>query len=143
MANLPSSSIPPVWGLDTNVLIRYLIGDDEVQQDIARKVIEEEHSRENSIWIHPIMIVELVWVLRSAYKASKSQILDVLDILLRIDAFHIIDEIDVRAAVASFRTFDVDFADALLHASYQRRGAGLATFDRKAATLSGARLLTH
>ncbi len=52
-----------------------------------------------------------------------------------------IDEVDVRAAVESYRTHDVDFADALLQAAYQRQGAGLATFDRKAAALFGARLL--
>jgi predicted nucleic-acid-binding protein len=130
-----------VWGLDTNVLVRYLVGDDPAQQRIARGVIETEHSNESPALIHPILIVELVWVLRSAYKAPKSQIVDVLDLLLRVDAFRFIDEADFRAAVESYRTHDVDFADALLHAAYQRQGAGLATFDRRAATLSGARLL--
>lgn len=129
------------WGLDTNVLARYLVGDDAAQQEAARELIEGACTPEHPGLVHPVMICELVWVPRSVYRASAEEIAEALDLLLRIRSLRVLDESTVQAALTLYRSHvGVDFADAYLHVAYQVAGAaGLATFDLRAARLPGAR----
>ena len=142
MGEPAQENLPPdvARGLDTNVLARYLVGDDAAQQEAAREHIEDVCTPERPGLVHPVMVCELVWVLRSAYDASAEEIAEALDLLLRVRSLRVLDETAVRAALALYRTHaGVDFADAYLHVAYQAAGtAGLATFDRRAARLPGA-----
>jgi len=54
-------------GLDTNVLIRYIVQDDEQQARLATDVIENQCSIENPAFINEITLCEIVWVLKRAY----------------------------------------------------------------------------
>lgn len=47
--------------LGTNVLARFLLADDEVQHDIARRLIEDET---RTYWVPVTVVLELSWVLR-------------------------------------------------------------------------------
>ncbi len=62
-------------GLDTNVLIRYIVQDDEYQARIATDFIENECSKENPAFINEVTMCEIVWVLKRAYRYDKSIIL--------------------------------------------------------------------
>ena len=86
MGEPAQENLPPdvARGLDTNVLARYLVGDDAAQQEAAREHIEDVCTPKRPGLVHPVMVCELVWVLRSAYDASAEEIAEALDLLLRV-----------------------------------------------------------
>ena len=120
-------------GLDTNVLVRLLAGDDEAQRAIARAYIERHASPSDPAFIDRIVLVETVWVLESVYAYSRAQISTAIDALLRTVHFVIEDSELARAALALYRGGD-DFADAAIVTTNVAYGCTrTATFDRKAA----------
>ena len=66
-------------GLDTNVLVRYLVQDDPEQGEIAASYIREIKASGETCFINNIVLCELAWVLRSAYKLSRDEIISTLD----------------------------------------------------------------
>ena len=65
-------------GLDTNIIIRYLTQDNEIQSKLATKLIEETISIENPGFITLLTLVEISWVLETCYKQNKTDICNVL-----------------------------------------------------------------
>ena len=70
-------------GLDTNVLVRYLVEDAVSQSRRATTLIEEAIARNDQLFISDIVMCEMVWVLSSAYRFSRTEIVDALAGLLR------------------------------------------------------------
>ena len=69
-------------GLDTNVLVRYLMQDDAAQAAKASRLIER-CSAEEPGFIAMVVLVELVWVLESSYGIERARIAAALELLLR------------------------------------------------------------
>lgn len=63
-------------GLDTNVLVRFLVQDDQLQFERARRLIKREAGRGDSVFISLLVLLETERVLRSRYEFSKSEIID-------------------------------------------------------------------
>jgi predicted nucleic-acid-binding protein len=76
-----------VRGLDTNVLVRYLTRDDEQQWQQAEQYINEALAAEETCFISNIVLCELVWVLRSAYRLSREELISILEKILRANRF--------------------------------------------------------
>lgn len=125
-------------GLDTNVLVRYLVGDDPEQHEHARALIEDELTPEDPGLVHPVALCELVWVLRQVYNVPKLEVVQALRLVLSVRALRVLDEPSVRDALALYGAHAADFADALLSVQYQAAGTGLVTFDKGASRLPGA-----
>jgi predicted nucleic-acid-binding protein len=118
-------------GLDTNVLVRYLTQDDRKQSKLAEKEIEKALSSGEKLMIQPIVICELVWVLESAYDYHKSEILTVLDQIMRTAQFEIIDKDAVWRALNDFYESKGDFADYYIGRANKSSGAIITlTFDK-------------
>ena len=64
-------------GIDTNVLLRFLVADDAAQAVKARRYIESGPS-----YVNCIVLSEVVWVLESAYGFDKEAIVMMLERLL-------------------------------------------------------------
>ncbi|MCZ7562131.1 MAG: type II toxin-antitoxin system VapC family toxin [Burkholderiaceae bacterium] len=128
-------------GLDTNVVVRYIMQDDASQSAKATKLIESL-SEDRPGFISLVSIVELYWVLTSCYRLTDDQVKEALDVLLR--AGQIIVDRAEQVARAS-RVFDpgrADFADCLI----ERIAASAdceqtLTFDVNAARHAGMTLL--
>lgn len=121
-------------GLDTNVLVRYLIQDDPVQSAQANAFIEGQLSPTKPGVIGHIVLCEVGWVLSRAYGYSREQVADVLGALLTCREF-LIEAPDLGIlALQDYRHGTADFSDYLLGRAHQRLGAhATVTFDRKAA----------
>ena len=123
-------------GLDTNVLVRYLVKDDVAQARTAADVITQNCTRENPGFINRIVLCELVWVLESGYHYSRETIADVLEKVFRTTQFQIED---VQIAWTAFRLYQKgkpDFADCLLGTVNRHHGcAYTVTFDQMAGKL--------
>ena len=69
-------------GLDTNVLVRYIMQDDPKQSPKATALLESL-SAERPGFVTLVSLTELYWVLTSCYELSREQVVQVLDVLLR------------------------------------------------------------
>jgi predicted nucleic-acid-binding protein len=128
-------------GLDTNVLVRYLTHDDPAQAAAAMKVMNSL-SFDSPGFLSLIVITELVWVLAISYRYQKREIEQVLENLLRSREL-VIERADiVSQASRAFRAGRADFADYLIErCGHAAECEFTLTFDQKAATVSGMRLL--
>ena len=128
-------------GIDTNILVRYLVGDDRAQFRLASRLIERECSVQEPGFVNHVVLVELVWVLESAYKIARPVIADTLSALLNTSQLSIEHPEDARAALREYED-GADFADSLIAAANARAGCEYtATFDRRAAGRNGFRLV--
>ena len=128
-------------GLDTNLLVRFLVRDEPTQAAAARRYIIQNCTAQSPGFVNRIVICELVWVLERSYSLARLRIAETVEALLEAEQLQFEDEEDVRTAVAQYRQGG-DLADALLVALNRRAGCDYtATFDRKAARLEGFRLL--
>ena len=124
-------------GLDTNVLVRYLVEDDPDQAARAREVIEGRCTAEAPGFVNRIVLCELVWVLESCYATPAAAIADTIEKLLRTAELEIDAPEAAWFALAAYRRGATDFADALIGRLNTAAGCdGIATFDRGAARLT-------
>jgi predicted nucleic-acid-binding protein len=125
-------------GLDTNVLIRYLVQDDRRQYEKARRLILREAGKGEPVLISLLVLLEIEWVLRSRYGLSKAEILAAFSALLDAADLAFEDETSVEYALYSWKDSAADFADCLIEARNRRLGCrATATFDGKALKLAG------
>jgi predicted nucleic-acid-binding protein len=122
--SLPRRAI--VRAIDTNVVVRFLTGDDPGQAEKARKLIGE-----GEIFVATSVLLESEWVLRSAYGFSADQIVGALR------AFAGLPGIALEDAPLASRALDwteqgLDFADAL-HLGRAEGCSAFMSFDRNLA----------
>lgn len=110
--------------LDTNILVRFYLNDDEVQGGLATRLLTDE-----DVFVAKTVLLELEWVLRGVAKVSSGAIAKSLAHLLSLPNVRVEDEINVRAALKAFAK-GMDFADAL-HLSSSVGAERFATFDAR------------
>ena len=116
--------------LDTNVLIRFLVEDDEAQSRRATKLIEGTVARDDQLFVSDIVMCETVWVLSSAYRFSRAEIVDALSQLLRARSVVFSSADSIARALDAYRKERSDFADYLIREHARSAGAEtVATFD--------------
>lgn len=121
-------------GLDTNILIRYIVQDDEEQTLAATRLIEGQCSEQSTGFVSVVVLTELVWVLSAAYEYSKGVVAAVVGQILRTTEFTVEDGDVVWQALREFETGNADFADCLIaHRNHSIGCTTTHTFDRKAA----------
>ena len=131
-----------MFGLDTNVLIRFLLRDDPKQAEQASKAIEDVLSDGNPVVVSLLTMMETEWVLRSCAKLEKTVVINAFRMLLESRDLRIEQEEVLEEAVYLYEGNKADFADCLMAARYQRLGcSAMLTFDQKAARLPGILLL--
>lgn len=129
-------------GLDTNVLVRYLMGDEPGQFARAADLIERRIHRGNPGFVSVVAVVEVVWVLERAYRISDHGIATAIERLLQSEAIVVESEQEVFTAMIALKEGFGSFADALIVALGDKAGCSHTfTFDRRAARLPGFRLL--
>ena len=127
--------------LDTNVLLRFLLRDDEEQAEAAARLLRRL-TLEDPGFVSREVLVELVWALEYTYRYSRDQVATVLSELLNVAALQIEWASEVVEAAGGYRLGGADFADRMIAAAAKRAGAvPLYTFDRKAARLPNVSLL--
>jgi predicted nucleic-acid-binding protein len=125
-------------GLDTNVLVRFLVQDDQVQFERAEKLISRESRTGSGVLISLLVLLETEWVLRSRYSLAKSEILAAFSGLLASAEVRFEDEHSVETALFTWKDSPADFADCLIGARHRALGCrATASFDVKATKLPG------
>lgn len=128
--------------VDTNVLVRFLVKDDEQQsKTVYRKFKQTEADRE-MLFIPALVVLETVWVLESVYDATRQEILDSFDQLLLMPILKFEAQSAVRSFVASARENTTDLSDLLIAQSARVAGCEcVITFDKTASNFEFFELL--
>jgi predicted nucleic-acid-binding protein len=131
-----------VIGLDTNVLVRYIVQDDPVQSRKATQLIEGKLGLDDPGFVSLVAMVETSWVLKRAYRLSDLSLAAAIERILQIDVLVVESEQEVFAAMIALKARRGSFADALIGALNAKAGCSrTATFDHEALRLPGFELL--
>jgi len=128
-------------GLDTNVLVRYIMQDDARQASLATRLIESL-SAESPGFVPLVSVVELGWVLSSAYELGRNQLVAAIEGLLRTKELVVERAEIVWKALRLVQGTNADLADCLISCSAAAAGCPKTmTLDRGAAKSGGMTLI--
>ncbi|NTW54957.1 MAG: type II toxin-antitoxin system VapC family toxin [Chlorobaculum sp.] len=121
--------------LDTNILVRFLVNDDKLQAEKVYHLFREAESQKEVFLVPSPVVLELLWVLQSAYAVSRDEILDALEHLLLLPILEFDRQPAVRAFVSDARKNTCDLSDLFIAHSATLSGSSetVLTFDKKAA----------
>jgi predicted nucleic-acid-binding protein len=128
--------------LDTNVLVRFLVRDDEQQSEAVYRKFKQTEADKEVLFIPALVVLEAVWVLESVYEATRQEILDSIDQLLLMPILEFEVQSAIRSFVSSARENKTDLSDLLI--AHSARFAGcecVITFDKRASNLELFELL--
>lgn len=129
-------------GLDSNILVRYLVQDDPVQSPRTANVIRKTLTKAEPGFVSVVALAETVWVLERSYHFTDSEVAAAVEEILRTDALLVEHAEEAFSAMAALNAGLGDFADALIGAINAEAGCSRTiTFDRKALRLPGFELL--
>lgn len=128
-------------GLDTNVLVRYIMQDDPKQSAKANQLMESLDAQHPG-FVTLVSVIELYWVLTTCYDLTGQQVRQALEALLRAKQI-IVDRADqVLRALRAFDDGKADFADCLIERTAAAAGCTQTmTFDVAAAKHAGMTLI--
>lgn len=127
--------------LDTNILVRYVVRDDEAQLASARRLIRNCVSQGQTLFVPVTVTLELEWVLRSNFGFPKVEAIDVLSRLFSAAELTFESEHALEVALHLYREGSADFADCVHIALAAQAGElPLWTFDRRAGKVEGAQV---
>lgn len=124
--------------LDTNVVIRLLIVDDERQALAARQILQDA----DQLVLPTIVLCETAWVLMRTHRFPAAELVAAFRRLIALQGVEV-DRPTVEAGLVMLSQGG-DFADGcILHAAAQSRCDSVMTFDKRFAALSqgGASLI--
>jgi predicted nucleic-acid-binding protein len=127
-----------VIGLDTNVVLRYLLQDDPEQTRQANEIFHGRLSEGEPGYLSLVCVLEIVWVLRSLLRQSAAEIAGHVERLLAADSLVVQNEQQVFEAAFALKRGTGEFEDALIGVLNAWAGCEKTlTFDRRAGRLAG------
>lgn len=121
-------------GLDTNVLLRYIVRDDAAQAKAASRFIEGRCSKDQPGHVSHVVLADLAWVLGRGYGYDKAEVVKVLAAIMSSAELKVQESALAWAALRAFQSGQADFADYLIGAVNEVCGCSATfTFDRRAA----------
>ena len=127
-------------GLDTNVLLRWLVddGEDRAQRSAARRALADR-----PVFISVVTLVETMGVLRTGYRRPWREIVELTRAVLANAGVTVENAGQIGAALRDWEAFGADPADHIVaHAGAAGGCETTLTFDNKASRSPHMRLLT-
>lgn len=123
--------------LDTNILIRYLTQDDEIQAEVVNKYIETLIRDDEQFLINNIVVCEVVWVLERCYHYKREQIALALRGIFSATEFVFEDPEVLWLSLEDYEIDKIDFSDSLIGNINRKLGCThTITFDKRASKLA-------
>jgi predicted nucleic-acid-binding protein len=116
--------------VDTSIVVRYLVKDDDAQSARARDVVGS-----GAIFVPLTVVLECEWVLRSLYGFSRSAVIAALEALCGGPGVAVGEAAAVKRALRLAKQ-GLDFADAL-HLAQASQCEAFVTFDKRLARKAG------
>jgi predicted nucleic-acid-binding protein len=119
--------------IDTNVLVRFLVRDDEKQAQIVYQAFKKAEMDKQTFFVPLLVVLETVWVLDSVYKLSRKEILDALYELLLLPVLKFESASTIHRFISLAGKNEIDLSDLLIACSAILSGCDrVLTFDKKA-----------
>ena len=119
--------------IDTNILIRFLVGDDELQAKKVYSIFKKTESEKKELFVPLLVVLEMIWVLESVYDISRTELLDSISDLLLMPIFKFDQQSALQQLVHSAQGNKYDLPDLLIAHSVEVNGCeAVITFDKKA-----------
>ena len=129
--------------LDSNVIVRYLVGDDAEHAKAARALLDGLTPGNPGFICREVMI-EVAWVLERSYHFTRSRVAEVLMDLTASDSLVVENSDDVAVDAHRYRQGGAGFSDLMILIAAERAGeTPLYTFDRRLAKMQGAILVEN
>lgn len=129
--------------LDTNILVRFLVRDDESQARAVYTRLKRAEADREALFVPLLVVLETIWVLESAYGQSRQQVIGALDELKDMPILEFEKPGVLESFITQARKSGMDLSDLLLALEAQSCGCSeMLTFDKKAAKHPPFRLLT-
>jgi predicted nucleic-acid-binding protein len=120
-------------GLDTNILVRFLVGDDEIQAQKVYNLFKKAESSKEELFVTMLVVLELIWVLESVYEITRIEILDSVSELLLMAIIRFENQSALQQFTSSAQGNRYDLSDLLIAHSSKLQGCEtVLTFDKKA-----------
>ena len=128
--------------VDTNVIVRFLVRDDEKQAEAVRRRLKLAEEQRERLKIPLFVVLETIWVLESAYDKTRSEILDSIEALRQMAVFEFEADPVIGGLLNDGPRQKAGLADILIAHAAKAAGcdAGL-TFDHATARLPFYNLL--
>ena len=128
--------------LDTNVLVRLVLQDDETQARAAERLVVKARREQTHLFVADVVWCELVWVLTRRAGLSRGDIAAALDQLLRTELIVVAAPAVIERSLAAYRKGKGDFADYFVREQARAIDAGdVVTFDRALKGEDGFRVI--
>lgn len=115
--------------LDTNVLLRFLTGDNAKQQQEAGRWFKEAEQRKRKIIVIPLVVAETCFVLESFYKMQREKIAEALEVFLAQKWFEVPERQTLLGLWSRYRQ-GLHFVGSFLLSFAKAQNAGILTFDK-------------
>jgi len=120
-------------GIDTNILIRFLMGDDEQQAKKVYKIFKKTESEKNELFVPLLVMLELIWVLESVYEIPRTDILESISELILMPILKFEHQSALQHFTHAAQGNKYDLSDLLISHSAKYQGCEtVITFDKKA-----------
>lgn len=118
--------------VDTNFFLRFLLGDNNKQSQLAKNLFEEGALGQKKLFTSMIVCFEVYWVLASFYKKDKKALVGILNDIMQMSFIKLKDRKCLAKAIEIYRKTNLDLEDAFnLAYAQQNKAADFATFDQK------------
>lgn len=129
-------------GLDTNILVRYLMNDDPEQADKVEALFDS-YENETYFKINDVVVAELDWVLTHVYKYTRKDFIKTINLLFETQNIIFTYPVLIKRACQLYQNSSADFSDCYLGLINDDSGCQTTyTFDKQAAKLSSFTLLS-
>jgi predicted nucleic-acid-binding protein len=105
-----------VYLIDTNVILRYLLGDHHKFSPRAKKFMQDVATGNKKAEIPSVVIVECIYVMEKYYKIAKSEIVDALNRILNFKGIVNPDRSEILSALVKFDETNIDIVDCIIAA---------------------------
>jgi len=121
---MPSATGPSeVEALDTNVLVRLLVRDDEQQAERARAVLEAAEQDGARYLVTHLVLLEMIWVLSAVYELDRDEVLTALGMLTELPVLAFEEHDLVIELIRTGRASRVHLPDLLIGLAGRAHGA--------------------
>lgn len=119
--------------IDTNILVRFLVGDDELQAKKVYNIFKKVESDKGELFVPLLVVLELIWVLESVYEIPREEIIDSIKELLLLSILSFENLSTIQQFAQNALTTKYDLSDLLIaHAAIEQGCESIITFDKKA-----------
>jgi predicted nucleic-acid-binding protein len=118
--------------IDTSVLLRYLVRDDDIKATACENLFRESKRKGIALHLLTVAVMEIVWVLEKVYKFDRKDVREVAEAILNTPELKVEMESVFRKALAVYTEKNVKFADAVMGFWGLERGiATVYSYDEK------------